>query len=68
VLAITQMGVHLMFFLHITPGPDNTNNVGAATTPSARAQPHVVPPNGATQNRATPGQVFKPGDDVRVRC
>src|SRR6266436_3364341 len=25
---------------------------GAATPPSARAQPHVVPPNGATQNRA----------------
>jgi len=27
VLAIAQMGVHLVFFLHITPGPDNTNNV-----------------------------------------
>ena len=27
VLAITQMGVHLVFFLHITSGPDNTNNV-----------------------------------------
>jgi cytochrome o ubiquinol oxidase operon protein cyoD len=27
VLAITQMGVHLVFFLHITTGPDNTNNV-----------------------------------------
>jgi cytochrome o ubiquinol oxidase subunit IV len=26
-LAITQMGVHLVFFLHITSGPDNTNNV-----------------------------------------
>src|SRR6202022_360783 len=25
---------------------------GAATPPSARAQPHAVPPNGATQNRA----------------
>ena len=22
-----QMGVHLVFFLHITTGPDNTNNV-----------------------------------------
>jgi cytochrome o ubiquinol oxidase operon protein cyoD len=27
VLAIGQMGVHLVFFLHITTGPDNTNNV-----------------------------------------
>ncbi|MDQ2705793.1 MAG: cytochrome o ubiquinol oxidase subunit IV [Pseudomonadota bacterium] len=27
VLAIAQMGVHLGFFLHITSGPDNTNNV-----------------------------------------
>ena len=27
VLAIAQMGVHLLFFLHITSGPDNTNNV-----------------------------------------
>jgi cytochrome o ubiquinol oxidase operon protein cyoD len=27
VLAIAQMGVHLVFFLHITSGPDNTNNV-----------------------------------------
>ena len=27
VLAVAQMGVHLVFFLHITTGPDNTNNV-----------------------------------------
>jgi cytochrome o ubiquinol oxidase subunit IV len=27
VLAIAQMGVHLVFFLHVTSGPDNTNNV-----------------------------------------
>jgi cytochrome o ubiquinol oxidase operon protein cyoD len=27
VLAIAQMGVHLVFFLHIGSGPDNTNNV-----------------------------------------
>ena len=27
VLAITQMGVHLVFFLHITTAPDKTNNV-----------------------------------------
>jgi cytochrome o ubiquinol oxidase operon protein cyoD len=27
VLAIAQMGVHLVFFLHITTGPDNLNNV-----------------------------------------
>ena len=26
-LAIGQMGVHLVFFLHVTTGPDNTNNV-----------------------------------------
>ena len=26
-LAIAQMGIHLAFFLHITTGPDNTNNV-----------------------------------------
>ena len=26
-LAIAQMGVHLVFFLHITTGPENTNNV-----------------------------------------
>lgn len=29
VLAIAQMGVHLVFFLHITTGPDSTNNVFA---------------------------------------
>jgi HlyD family secretion protein len=27
VLAIAQMGVHLVFFLHITTGPDSVNNV-----------------------------------------
>jgi len=27
VLAIAQMGVHLVFFLHITTGPEHTNNV-----------------------------------------
>jgi len=27
VFAIAQMGVHLVFFLHITTAPDNTNNV-----------------------------------------
>ena len=27
VLAIAQMGVHLVFFLHISTGRDNTNNV-----------------------------------------
>ena len=27
VLAIAQMGVHLVFFLQIGTGPDNTNNV-----------------------------------------
>ncbi|MBJ6122155.1 cytochrome o ubiquinol oxidase subunit IV [Sphingomonas mollis] len=26
-LAVAQMGVHLVFFLHVTTGPDNTNNV-----------------------------------------
>jgi cytochrome o ubiquinol oxidase operon protein cyoD len=26
-LAIAQIGVHLVFFLHITTAPDNTNNV-----------------------------------------
>jgi cytochrome o ubiquinol oxidase operon protein cyoD len=26
-LAVGQMGVHLVFFLHITTGPDDTNNV-----------------------------------------
>ena len=31
VLAIAQMGVHLVFFLHITSGPDNTNNILALT-------------------------------------
>jgi cytochrome o ubiquinol oxidase operon protein cyoD len=25
-LAVAQMGVHLAFFLHLTTGPDNTNN------------------------------------------
>lgn len=29
VLAIAQMGIHLVFFLHVTTGPDNTNNVVA---------------------------------------
>lgn len=26
-LAVAQMGVHLVFFLHVTSGPDNVNNV-----------------------------------------
>ncbi|MDB5578399.1 MAG: cyoD [Bradyrhizobium sp.] len=26
-LAVGQMGVHLVFFLHISSGPDNTNNI-----------------------------------------
>ena len=25
-MAVAQMGVHLVFFLHLTTGPDNTNN------------------------------------------
>lgn len=29
VLAIAQIGIHLVFFLHITTAPDNTNNVMA---------------------------------------
>ena len=29
VLAIAQMGVHLVFFLNITTGPDNVNNIMA---------------------------------------
>jgi cytochrome o ubiquinol oxidase subunit IV len=29
VLAVAQMGVHLVFFLHLTTGPDNVNNVMA---------------------------------------
>ena len=29
VFAIAQMGVHLVFFLHITTGPDDVNNVMA---------------------------------------
>jgi cytochrome o ubiquinol oxidase subunit IV len=31
VLAIAQMGVHLVFFLHITTGPESANNVLALT-------------------------------------
>ena len=27
VLAVAQMGVHLVFFLHVTSGPDNANNI-----------------------------------------
>jgi cytochrome o ubiquinol oxidase operon protein cyoD len=27
VLAVAQMGVHLVFFIHITTAPDSTNNV-----------------------------------------
>lgn len=27
VLAIGQMGIHLVFFLHLTTGPDNVNNI-----------------------------------------
>jgi cytochrome o ubiquinol oxidase operon protein cyoD len=27
VLAVAQIGVHLVFFMHITTAPDNTNNV-----------------------------------------
>lgn len=29
VLAVAQMGVHIVFFLHITTGPDNINNIMA---------------------------------------
>ncbi len=29
VFAIAQMGIHLVFFLHLTTGPDNVNNVMA---------------------------------------
>lgn len=29
VLGIAQMGVHLVFFLHVTSGPDNVNNLMA---------------------------------------
>jgi cytochrome o ubiquinol oxidase operon protein cyoD len=29
VLAVAQMGVHLVFFIHLTTGPDNVNNVMA---------------------------------------
>jgi cytochrome o ubiquinol oxidase operon protein cyoD len=28
-LAVAQMGVHLVFFLHLTTAPDNTNNAMA---------------------------------------
>jgi cytochrome o ubiquinol oxidase subunit IV len=27
VLAVAQMGIHLVFFLHITTDPDNSNNI-----------------------------------------
>jgi cytochrome o ubiquinol oxidase operon protein cyoD len=27
VLAFTQIGIHLVFFLHLGSGPDNTNNI-----------------------------------------
>lgn len=27
VLAVAQIGIHLVFFLHVTSGPDNTNNI-----------------------------------------
>jgi cytochrome o ubiquinol oxidase operon protein cyoD len=27
VLAFAQIGVHLVFFLHLGSGPDNTNNI-----------------------------------------
>lgn len=27
VLAVAQMGIHLIFFLHITAAPDNANNI-----------------------------------------
>lgn len=27
VLAVAQMGIHLIFFLHLTTAPDNTNNI-----------------------------------------
>ncbi|WP_258164132.1 cytochrome o ubiquinol oxidase subunit IV [Pseudomonas sp. 17104299] len=27
VLAVAQMGIHLVFFLHLSTGPDNANNV-----------------------------------------
>jgi cytochrome o ubiquinol oxidase operon protein cyoD len=26
-LAVAQMGIHLVFFLHLTSSPDNTNNI-----------------------------------------
>ena len=29
VFAVAQMGIHLVFFLHLTTAPDNTNNIMA---------------------------------------
>jgi cytochrome o ubiquinol oxidase subunit IV len=31
VLAIAQIGIHLVFFLHLGSGPDHTNNIFALT-------------------------------------
>jgi cytochrome o ubiquinol oxidase subunit IV len=47
VLAIAQMGVHLVFFLHITTRPDNTNDVlalafGSLIVIAARRLEHVL--------------------------
>ena len=39
VLAVGQMGVHLVFFLHITAGPDSTNNVPGARLRSVDRAP-----------------------------
>ena len=38
-LAVAQMGVHLVFFLHITTGPDNTNNALALAFGGADRRP-----------------------------
>ena len=37
VLAVAQIGVHLVFFLHLTTAPDNTNNVLGTGPPASRS-------------------------------
>jgi len=68
VLAVAQIGVHLVFFLHLTTAPDNTNNVlalafgvlivaliiGGSLWIMGRLNERMMPMNQATQMNRMP--------------
>jgi hypothetical protein len=43
VLALAQIGIHLVFFLHLGSGPDSTNNILALAFGVRLAMIHIEP-------------------------